>query len=135
VRCDRCRSRARALGVLGQPGEELDRRVDHLGREHLSRCLVVAVRHATREGVLGHPTGRLVTPPSEASGFLSFRALKGVRYFFRNFTALAVREHLRSQIDRTDAGAELTPNEAELVRFTSDRADQLTKLADESSGR
>jgi len=63
------------------------------------------------------------------------RALKGVRYFFRNFTALAVREHLRSQIDRTDAGAELTPNEAELVRFTSDRADQLTKLADESSGR
>ena len=58
--------------------------------------------------------------------------LKGVRYFFRNFTALAVREHLRSQTDRTDDGAELTPNEVELVRFTSNRSDQLTKLADKS---
>lgn len=58
------------------------------------------------------------------------QALKGVRYFFRNFTALAVKEHLRSQADRPDDGAELTPNEVELVRFTSDRSDQLTKLAD-----
>ena len=61
--------------------------------------------------------------------------LKGVRYFFRNFTALAVREHLRSQTDRTDDGAELTPNEVELVRFTSNRSDQLTKLADKSPKR
>jgi hypothetical protein len=61
--------------------------------------------------------------------------LKGVRYFFRNFTALAVREHLRSQTDRTDDGAELTPNEVELVRFTSNHSDQLTKLADKSPRR
>ena len=60
--------------------------------------------------------------------------MEGVRYFFRNFTALAVKEHLRSQADRTD-GAELTPNEAELVRFTSDRSDQLTKLAGKSPRR
>lgn len=63
------------------------------------------------------------------------QALKGIRYFFRNFTALAVREHLRAQIDRTDDEAELTPNEVELVRFTSDRADQLTKLAGRSPRR
>jgi hypothetical protein len=79
-----------------------------------------------RERVLGHTTGRLV---------LSFEAVKGVRYFFRNFTALAVKEHLRSQADRTDGGAELTPNEAELVRFTSDRSDQLRKLADRPPGK
>ncbi len=59
-------------------------------------------------------------------------ALKGLRYFFRNFTAMAVKEHLRSQIERP-AGAELTPNEVELVRFTAERSAQLTALADERS--
>ncbi len=58
--------------------------------------------------------------------------MKGIRYFFRNFTALAVREHLRSQIEGPGTGAELTPNEIELVRFTADRSDQLKELADRS---
>jgi hypothetical protein len=61
--------------------------------------------------------------------------VKGIRYFLRNFTALSVREHLRSQIERAETGAELTPNEVELVRFTADRSDQLKELADRSPGR
>lgn len=61
--------------------------------------------------------------------------MKGIRYLLRNFTALSVREHLRSQIERAETGAELTPNEVELVRFTADRSDQLKELADRSQGR
>jgi hypothetical protein len=61
--------------------------------------------------------------------------MKGIRYFFRNFTALAVKEHLRSQIDGAGRGASLTPNEVELVRFATDCSDQLRKLADRSAGR
>jgi hypothetical protein len=58
--------------------------------------------------------------------------MKGIRYALRNFTARAVREHLRSQLD--DAGsAELTPNEVELVRFTAERSEGLKKLADRRS--
>jgi hypothetical protein len=62
-------------------------------------------------------------------------ALRGVRYLFRNFTALAVKEHLRSQLDRTDGDAELTPNEVELVRFVAERSDGLKALAERSSGK
>ena len=51
---------------------------------------------------------------------------------FRNFTALAVKEHLRSQIEGAETGAELTPNESELVRFAADRSDELKELADRS---
>jgi hypothetical protein len=61
--------------------------------------------------------------------------MKGIRYFLRNFTALSVREHLRSQIERAETAAELTPNEVELVRFTAARSDQLKELADRSPGR
>ena len=61
--------------------------------------------------------------------------MKGFRYFFRNFTALAVKEHLRSQIERTESGAELTPNEVELVRFAAERSDQLRELADRSPAK
>lgn len=56
--------------------------------------------------------------------------MKGIRYFLRNFAALTVREHLRSQIERSGSGGKLTPNEIELVRFAADRSDQLAKLAD-----
>jgi hypothetical protein len=56
--------------------------------------------------------------------------VKGIRYALRNFTARAVREHLRSQLDDAGSGAELTPNEVELVRFAADRSEQLKKLAD-----
>lgn len=55
--------------------------------------------------------------------------MKGLRYFFRNFTALAVKEHLRSQIEGPESGAELTPNEVELVRFAAERSGQLAQLA------
>jgi hypothetical protein len=58
--------------------------------------------------------------------------MKGIRYFLRNFTALTVKEHLRSQLEGSETGAELTPNEVELVRFAADRSDQLAKLADRS---
>jgi hypothetical protein len=58
--------------------------------------------------------------------------MKGIRYFLRNFTALTVKEHLRSQIERPETEAELTPKEVELVRFAADRSDQLAKLADRS---
>ncbi len=58
--------------------------------------------------------------------------MKGIRYFFRNFTALAVKEHLRSQIEQARSGAKLTPNEVELVRFSADRAGELQELAERS---
>lgn len=58
--------------------------------------------------------------------------MKGVRYAVRNFTAQAVKEHLRSQIEDARSGAELTPNEVELVRFAADRSDQLKQLAEKS---
>jgi hypothetical protein len=60
--------------------------------------------------------------------------MKGLRYMLRNFTALSVKEHLRSQIERAGSGGELTPNEVELVRFAADRSDQLKELADRSPG-
>ena len=59
--------------------------------------------------------------------------MKGLRYRLRNFTALSVREHLRSQIERSENGAELTPNEVALVRFAATYSDQLSKLADKST--
>ena len=61
--------------------------------------------------------------------------MKGIRYLMRNFTALSVKEHLRSQLERAGSGAELTPNEVELVRFAADRSDQLKALAERSPGK
>lgn len=43
--------------------------------------------------------------------------MKGVRHFLRNFTATAVREHLRSAVEADEASPALTANEIELVRF------------------
>ena len=60
--------------------------------------------------------------------------MKGMRYFLRNFTALSVKEHLRSQLEQGRTGAQLTPNEVELVRFAADRSAQLKELADRSPG-
>jgi len=45
--------------------------------------------------------------------------MKGVRYFMRNFTATAVKEHLRSQVEDDAGTPHLTPKEVELVRFIS----------------
>jgi hypothetical protein len=61
--------------------------------------------------------------------------MKGIRYALRNFTALSVKEHLRSQLEHGGTGAELTPNEVELVRFAAERSDQLKELADRSPGK
>lgn len=43
--------------------------------------------------------------------------MRGMRYFLRNFTATAVKEHLRSQVEDTGGKPELTPKEVDLVRF------------------
>ena len=59
--------------------------------------------------------------------------MKGIRYFFRNFTALAVKEHLRSQVDDAGTDAELTPNEIDLVRFATEHSDRLNRLASGSA--
>jgi hypothetical protein len=61
--------------------------------------------------------------------------VKGLRYLLRNYTALAVREHLRSQVEATGSRAELTPNEVELVRSAADRSEQLNELAARSPRR
>ena len=46
--------------------------------------------------------------------------MKGIRHFLPDFTASAVREHLRSQIEATGGSPDLTKNEIELVRFMCD---------------
>jgi hypothetical protein len=43
--------------------------------------------------------------------------MEGIRHFLRNFTATAVKEHLRSEIEATGGSPDLTKNEIELVRF------------------
>ena len=42
--------------------------------------------------------------------------MRGIRHFLRNFTATAVREHLRSAVEHGDGSPALTPKELELVR-------------------
>jgi hypothetical protein len=56
--------------------------------------------------------------------------LKGIRYFMRNFTATAVREHLRSQPEDTGGKPELTPKEVELVGFVREHSDEWKRLLD-----
>jgi hypothetical protein len=56
--------------------------------------------------------------------------MKGPRYLLRNFTALSVREHLRSQLEDAGSEAKLTPNEVALVRFAAAHADRLNELAE-----
>jgi hypothetical protein len=43
--------------------------------------------------------------------------MKGIKHFMRNFSATAVKEHLRSEIEATGGSPDLTKNEIELVRF------------------
>ena len=79
------------------------------------------------------PEPERVTNQAERDA-LSSEGMKGLRYALRNFTALSVKEHLRSQIEQAESEAELTPNEVELVRFAADHSDQLRELADRSTG-
>jgi hypothetical protein len=46
--------------------------------------------------------------------------MKGIRHFMRNFSATAVKEHLRSEIEVTGGSPNLTKNEVELVRFINE---------------
>ena len=43
--------------------------------------------------------------------------MRGIRHFLRNFTAMAVTQHLRSEVEETAGPPKLTANEIELVRF------------------
>ena len=43
--------------------------------------------------------------------------IRGVRHLLREFTATAVKEHLRAQVEDTDGPPKLTRKEVELVRF------------------
>jgi len=61
---------------------------------------------------------------------------RGIRYMLRQFTARAVREHIRSQIEDSGRSPELTEKEIELVRFVRDsRFDWDGYLADRASRR
>jgi len=42
--------------------------------------------------------------------------VRGVRHFLRNFTATAVREHLRSAVEKGNGSPALTPKELKLLR-------------------
>ena len=59
--------------------------------------------------------------------------MRGVRYFLRQYTAMAVKEHIRSQVEDPQRQPELTKNEIELVRFVRDgQVDWDACLADRS---
>jgi hypothetical protein len=45
------------------------------------------------------------------------KGVRNVRHFLRNFTATAVKEHLRSEIEATEGSPRLTAKELELVCF------------------
>ena len=55
--------------------------------------------------------------------------MKGMRYFLRNFTATATKEHLRSQLEDSGGSPELTPKEIELVRFIRDGSFEWERFA------
>jgi hypothetical protein len=46
----------------------------------------------------------------------------GIRHLLRNFTATAVKEHLRSQLEDTGGAPNLTQKEIELVRYIRDES-------------
>ena len=60
--------------------------------------------------------------------------MNGIRHFLREYTATAVREHLRSQLEETGGSPELTKKEVELVRFVLDRPTDWAVVGTEGSG-
>ena len=54
--------------------------------------------------------------------------MNGIRHFLREFTASAVKEHLRSQLDSAP-DPELTTNEVDLVQFVLQRSSEWNALA------
>ena len=61
--------------------------------------------------------------------------MKGVRHALRNFTAMSVKEHLRSQAERADRPPELTENEIELVRFIREGSFDWSGYLDDQRNR
>ena len=57
-----------------------------------------------------------------------------IRHFLREYTATAVREHLRSQLEDSGGSPELTKKEVELVRFVLDRPTDWAVVGTEGSG-
>jgi len=61
--------------------------------------------------------------------------MKGIRHVMRNFSATAVKEHLRSEIEATGGSPNLTKNEVELMRFICEGSfDWRAFLAKRSGG-
>ena len=60
--------------------------------------------------------------------------MKGIRHFLRDFTASAVKEHLRSQLEDTGGPPDLTRNEIELVWFIRERSFDWAGSRQSSSG-
>jgi hypothetical protein len=60
--------------------------------------------------------------------------MKGIRHFMRNFSATAVKEHLRSEIEATGGSPDLTKNEIELVRFICEGSFDWGAVLAEPSG-
>jgi hypothetical protein len=60
--------------------------------------------------------------------------MKGIRHFLRDFTATAVREHLRSAIETPGGSQDLTKNEIELVRFICEGSIDWRAFLAERSG-
>ena len=60
--------------------------------------------------------------------------MNGIRHFLREYTATAVKEHLRSQLEETGGSPELTKKEVELVRFVLEWPTGWGAVGVESSG-
>lgn len=60
--------------------------------------------------------------------------MNGIRHFLREYTATAVKEHLRSQLEDSGGSPELTKKEVELVRFVLERPTGWGAVATEGSG-
>lgn len=54
--------------------------------------------------------------------------MHGIRHFLRNFTATAVKEHLRSQLEDTGGRPNLTEREIELVRYIRSESVKLDSV-------
>ena len=61
--------------------------------------------------------------------------MRGIRHFLREYTATAVREHIRSAIEDASGSPELTKKEIELVRYIREEPlDWHAYLAGRSTG-
>ena len=54
--------------------------------------------------------------------------MHGIRQVLRNFTATAVKEHLRSQLEDTGGAPSLTDKEVELVRYIRDESGKFDAI-------